>query len=131
LCRVPDPLLVLHEARKLLTPGGKLVIAVPNIDSWPFRWFGRYWHGLNPPRHLTHFTPALLLQLLQRSRFRVEPIQYIVRSDWIRNSAQRASRELTSPPWQALLSHRLPARIAAWWAFLAEQSDCMLATAHR
>ena len=52
---------VLREARDLLAPGGKLVVAVPNIDSLPFRWFGRHWFGLDLPRHLTHFTPASLV----------------------------------------------------------------------
>src|SRR5258707_628154 len=66
---IHEPLPLLREARNLLVPGGKLIVTVPNIDSWPFRWFGRHWFGLDLPRHLTHFTPATLPQMLQRAGF--------------------------------------------------------------
>src|SRR5262249_34256030 len=57
---VHAPLDVLREAHRLLAPGGRLLVAVPNIASWPFRWFGRDWFGLDLPRHLTHFEPETL-----------------------------------------------------------------------
>lgn len=38
---------------RLLKPGGRLYFAVPNIASWEARWFGRYWHGLDAPRHIS------------------------------------------------------------------------------
>lgn len=38
---------------RLLKPGGRLYIAVPNIRSWEARWFGRNWHGLDAPRHIS------------------------------------------------------------------------------
>lgn len=37
----------------LLKPGGTLHIAVPNIRSWEARLFGRLWHGLDAPRHIS------------------------------------------------------------------------------
>src|SRR5207244_3077368 len=57
---VHDPLQVLRAAHDLLTPGGKVVVAVPNIGSLPFRWFGAAWFGLDVPRHLIHFEPLTL-----------------------------------------------------------------------
>src|SRR5205085_11366232 len=42
---VHDPLAVLRAARDLLSVGGKVVVAVPNIDSLPFHWFGPHWYG--------------------------------------------------------------------------------------
>src|SRR5262249_5633000 len=57
---VHAPLEVLRQAHRLLVPGGRLVVAVPNIDSLPFRWFGPAWFGLDLPRHLTHFAPWTL-----------------------------------------------------------------------
>lgn len=43
----------LSQARKLLKPGGVIRYTVPNIDCWEFRLFGRYWHSLDPPRHIS------------------------------------------------------------------------------
>ncbi|MFL5339878.1 MAG: class I SAM-dependent methyltransferase [Gemmataceae bacterium] len=128
---VHEPLPLLREARKLLAPQGKLVLAVPNIDSWPFRWFGRHWFGLELPRHLTHFTPATLPQMLQRAGFVCEPLRYVRRTDWLRASARLACRQPNPPRWQRLLTYRLPAIVATWGCFFAEQSDGLLAVAHR
>jgi 2-polyprenyl-3-methyl-5-hydroxy-6-metoxy-1,4-benzoquinol methylase len=129
---VHDPLSLLREARKLLVPGGKLVVAVPNIDSLPFRWFGRHWFGLELPRHLTHFTPASLPQMLQRAGFVTEPAQHIRHADWLRRSAELACARLTTaPPWQRLLTHRVAARLATWACYVAGQSDCLLIVGYR
>src|SRR5262249_43958686 len=78
---VHSPLDVLRAARELLVPGGRLFIAVPNIDSLPFRWFGATWYGLDLPRHLTHFAPWTLQLMLERSGFRVGPIRMVRHSD--------------------------------------------------
>src|SRR5207245_2368088 len=66
---VHAPLSVLQQAHRLLAPGGQLIVAVPNIDSLPFRWFGSAWFGLDLPRHLTHFAPWTLQLMLQRAGF--------------------------------------------------------------
>jgi 2-polyprenyl-3-methyl-5-hydroxy-6-metoxy-1,4-benzoquinol methylase len=128
---VHDPAAVLREARDLLAPGGKLVVAVPNIDSLPFRWFGRHWFGLDLPRHLTHFTPTSLSQMLQRCGFRTDPIRGVPHADWLRRSAAIACRRLDPPPWLRALTYRIPSIAAAWWCDHLGQSDCMVATAWR
>jgi hypothetical protein len=46
-----------------LKPGGIFYVLVPNIDSAEARVFGSYWHGLELPRHLSHFSPASLRNL--------------------------------------------------------------------
>lgn len=68
---LPDPLESLVRCRTLLQPGGLLVVGVPNIESVEARLFGRRWIGLDIPRHLTHFTPATLTRLVERSGFEV------------------------------------------------------------
>ena len=40
------PMEVLRAARRLLARDGRLIVAVPNIDSLAFRWFGTAWIGL-------------------------------------------------------------------------------------
>ena len=103
---VHEPLEVLRAAHALLAPGGRLVVAVPNIDSLPFRWFGMAWYALDLPRHLTHFSPQTLPLILQRAGFRPHPLQMVRHAKWMRASAARAL-ELSSPaeadPWHCWL----------------------------
>lgn len=67
-----EPRVVLEKARVWLRPGGRLRIWVPNLASFESRLFGRFWTGLDLPRHLFHFTPATLARLLQETGFAVE-----------------------------------------------------------
>jgi len=131
LPHVHEPLALLHEARSLLVPGGKLILTTPNIDSWPFRWFGRHWSGLNLPRHLTHFTPVTLPQMLQRAGFVTPPIRGLRQASWLRASARLARRQLRAARWQKLLTNFLAAELASWVCFFAEQCDCLLAVGYR
>lgn len=129
---VHDPLTVLREARQLLVPGGKIVIAVPNIDSLPFRWFGRHWFGLDLPRHLTHFTPTSISQILQRAGFATTPVQFARHSYWTRESARRYCRHHVGAPWTIrIMCNRYLSKFTSWWCWLHHQSDCMVASGWR
>jgi len=44
---------VFQRIAKLLKPGGKCRFVVPNISSWEFALFGRRWHSLDAPRHIS------------------------------------------------------------------------------
>jgi 2-polyprenyl-3-methyl-5-hydroxy-6-metoxy-1,4-benzoquinol methylase len=58
-----DPIVVLQRVAEWLKPGGLLYVLVPNIDSAEARVFKSYWHGLELPRHLFHFSPGSLRSL--------------------------------------------------------------------
>ncbi len=128
---VHDPLGALREAHRLLTPDGKLVLAVPNIDSSPFRWFGRAWYGLDLPRHLSHFTPATLRMMLERAGFKPGPVRMVRHSDWMRWSAKLATQERAGRPWHRWLMAKPASRLASWYTYLTRQADCMLVAAER
>lgn len=57
---VYDPRQVMAKVAEWLKPGGIFYVLVPNVDSAEARVFGSYWHGLELPRHLSHFSPASL-----------------------------------------------------------------------
>jgi SAM-dependent methyltransferase len=128
---VHQPREVLREANRLLAPGGKIIVAVPNIDSLPFRWFGRHWFGLDLPRHLTHFTPWTLPLMLERAGFRAGPVRLVRHSQWLRSSARWASADRRAPYWHRWLTTKPASRLATWYGYLTGQSDCILATAFK
>jgi SAM-dependent methyltransferase len=66
-----DPLRSLRTARRLLRPGGRLVVEVPRLDSRTFRWFGHRWPGLQAPQHTTLLDRAHLVAMTQAAGFEV------------------------------------------------------------
>ena len=65
-----DPAGLLKECRRVLRPGGRLVLYTPNAESLGHRWFGQAWRGLEPPRHLFVFSPQALRSALEAASFR-------------------------------------------------------------
>lgn len=66
-----SPVEDLAQAARLLRPGGLLALSVPNWHSLERWFFGRYWQGLDPPRHLYVFTQQTLTALLNQAGFSV------------------------------------------------------------
>ncbi len=62
----------LEKITRILTPGGTLVIAVPNCLSGDARKYGEFWAAYDVPRHLYHFTPGTLRRLMERHGFTVQ-----------------------------------------------------------
>jgi SAM-dependent methyltransferase len=60
-----EPRRVMAKVAEWLKPGGIFYVLVPNIDSAEARIFGTYWHGLELPRHLFHYSPASLTFLAE------------------------------------------------------------------
>jgi SAM-dependent methyltransferase len=128
---VHDPLGVLRAAHRVLAPDGRLVLAVPNIDSAPFRWFGPAWFGLDLPRHLTHFSPPTLQRMLEKAGFRVAALRLVRHSYWLRSSALLAGRLGRGSAWQRALTNKRLAKLVAWGCYAFRQSDCMMAIAEK
>jgi 2-polyprenyl-3-methyl-5-hydroxy-6-metoxy-1,4-benzoquinol methylase len=57
---LPDPWLVVRSAARRLVPGGILLIAVPNIESYDFMVLKESWVHLDAPRHLFFYTAPSL-----------------------------------------------------------------------
>lgn len=69
---LPEPASALKKIRDLLTPDGYLIMSVPNGDSVDAKLFGRYWIGLDAPRHMSVFNLASLKRLLRTAGYSLE-----------------------------------------------------------
>jgi len=61
----------LEELIAKLAPGGKLLVAVPNVESLDAQHYRQDWASYDVPRHLYHFVPATMQRLLARHGLRV------------------------------------------------------------
>lgn len=56
---------------RLLKPGGRLVIAVPNPASFDAMHYKAFWAAWDVPRHLWHFSPGQMKRFGERYGFRL------------------------------------------------------------
>ncbi|MEO8820623.1 MAG: class I SAM-dependent methyltransferase [Ginsengibacter sp.] len=64
-----------EQLKNLLSPDGKLFIAVPNYTSKDAKIYQQYWAAYDVPRHLYHFSPAAMKTLLNSHQLHLESIE--------------------------------------------------------
>jgi 2-polyprenyl-3-methyl-5-hydroxy-6-metoxy-1,4-benzoquinol methylase len=88
-----DPRAFFREAHRLLAPGGRLIVAVPNFSSWQARWSGPAWFHLDLPRHLYHYPLSALCRLLREHGFEIDEVHHFsLRQNpfgWIQSAMNR------------------------------------------
>lgn len=108
------------QIKRLIKPGGRIVIALPNIGSEDAKRYGNYWAGFDVPRHLYHFGFDQIRMLMNNHGFgflkreplhwdayyvsmlsekyrykRINPFRFVI-NGWISNIKARKSREFSS-----------------------------------
>lgn len=71
-----NPFEVLTKTYRLLKPGARVIILVPNIESLEARIFRNYWHHIEVPTHYYQFSPETLTNLLKRAGFKIERVRF-------------------------------------------------------
>ena len=87
-----DPRAALARGREWLSPGGLVLVGVPNVASLQARIGGPGWLHLDAPRHRIHLTPAGLEALLGAAGLSAVGVHHLV---WEHNPAGM---------WMALLA---------------------------
>jgi len=68
---IPDLTRDINRLHDMLRPGGKLLIAIPNISSFDAKIYKENWVALDAPRHLWHFTLGTMSSLAESTGFKL------------------------------------------------------------
>lgn len=63
---VPNLQETISLLEKMVRPGGKLIIAVPNYKSYDANYYGKHWAAFDLPRHLWHFSKTAIEKLFSK-----------------------------------------------------------------
>ena len=66
---VEQPEKIIKELSQHLEDHGKLILAVPNFESFDAQYYKAQWAALDVPRHLWHFAPKGIIKLLENANF--------------------------------------------------------------
>jgi len=59
----------IQDFYQLLKPNGRILIAVPNVDSWDAQFYKEKWAAWDVPRHLYHYNYKSLQKTMERQQF--------------------------------------------------------------
>lgn len=96
---VPDPISLLAECRRILRPGGTVVVVTPNLQSLGCRVFKADWRGWEVPRHLVIFSPKALRLCAERAGLTINSLRTTARSArwmWVASKSLRSSNQLSN-----------------------------------
>jgi 2-polyprenyl-3-methyl-5-hydroxy-6-metoxy-1,4-benzoquinol methylase len=61
--------------KRLLKPNGRLIIAVPNYQSYDAKHYKAFWAAYDVPRHLWHFNQDSISKLISKESFEVVKVK--------------------------------------------------------
>jgi SAM-dependent methyltransferase len=133
-----DPIAALAGLRRLVRPGGRLIVLTPNVRGVPRRLFGGEWAHWHPPYHVHLFGAGQLRRAIGEAGYRVEQVTTLTPSFWLnmsvqlrRHNSQRTGWVLPAGSWQP--SHVIRILIAPVMRTLDAlgAGDCLVAVSTR
>jgi SAM-dependent methyltransferase len=88
---VPSPRLELGELRRIIKPGGWLILETPNIATVWYRLLGARWRQFIPD-HIFFFTPRTITRLCEGSGFEVRELRSVGKAMSLRLFINRLGR---------------------------------------
>jgi SAM-dependent methyltransferase len=114
---MPDPNQILDEIYRILADQGKLMIGVPNRDSFTARVFGRFWYHLALPVHTFSYSVQTLSQMLAKHNFNVEKVVFNTEQTPLLGGLQiYLTRRRASPSFHGPLTKSRLATLLSYWA---------------
>jgi SAM-dependent methyltransferase len=111
-----------ETVQRLLKPGGVFYFIIPNISSWEMRLFGKKWHNLDAPRHISFLEERAIRQLTERWGFEITAYRGVPFPNGVAGSIPvvltgnfKFSIFLLFLPLGILLSRMFPSGTAAYW----------------
>lgn len=65
----------IDNCKRILKPGAKLIIAVPNYTSYDAAVYKENWAAYDVPRHLYHFSPCAMRLLLEKHGLQLKTVK--------------------------------------------------------
>ncbi|MCH7535542.1 MAG: class I SAM-dependent methyltransferase, partial [Bacteroidetes bacterium] len=66
------------EVQRILKKDGRLIIAVPNCNSYDTSYYKNYWAAYDVPRHLYHFIPNDIAKLVGQFELKIVDVKPMV-----------------------------------------------------
>ena len=108
----------LSQIKNLLTPGGRIIIVVPNFESLGYQGLGMRWVWAQPPLvHIFHFTASGMKTLLARHGFSDVDVSYHER--WDANLASDLKHHIRQKYLDSLWGMRLLNRFSLYRKLVA------------
>lgn len=99
----------LSQLHRLLKPNGRLVIALPNYQSYDAKYYKEYWAAWDVPRHLNHFSVDSIRSIVGNNGFQLIDIQKLVWDayyiSYLSETYQKHSLALLRGCWRGLCSN--------------------------
>lgn len=80
---VTNPEQTLIGIQKIMAPGGKVILSIPNAAGWGARLFGAHWIHWHIPYHLHFYSRKSLAILATKAGFRLATIWTLSPSEWL------------------------------------------------
>ena len=61
----------INHCKRILKPGGKIFIAVPNHECWDANYYKEYWAAWDVPIHFWHFSKATIKLIFKKHQLRI------------------------------------------------------------
>lgn len=131
-----NPNEILNEIFRIIKPTGKLLIGVPNIDSFNARLFKQFWWYLGTPVHPFNYSVKTLMRILERHNFVIEKVSYNSDYSGILGSLQIfLNRHTDKLSHEGMVFNNPALKVLAHWTSkaldLLKQGDAIEIIAHK